>query len=166
LTPDSCARVWTRHASPHPAHATPPTPAGFDDDGARADDSLPLQRKLPAEQAANDLAAVRRMWQMAAVLRLLAAFKQHLGLSQLFSAAELEEALVSSPGDEGLLPQLHTDLLSGPSSAGRSAQLAQGKWAAALRGRLEAAGIDAPDLRRNGKGREAMTYAALPAPER
>jgi hypothetical protein len=152
-----------RRTSQQPAPRPPP---GSDGEGAD-DAGLPLTRALGPAQAEEERKALRGMWETAAVLRLLAAFKAHLGLTALFTASELEQALVADPGDAGLLAQLHIDLLGGLSpAAARSVQLTPGRWAAALRGRLDAAGVDAPDLRRAGRGREAAVYAALPAAER
>lgn len=63
-----------------------------------ADEDAPLERTVDEEQAAADLAAIRSMWELAAVYDFLGTFKRWLGLSQLYPAADLEVALVRSPG--------------------------------------------------------------------
>lgn len=118
---------------------------------------------MSAAQAASDLAAVRGMWELAAVLRFLGLFRPHLRLSQLLGAGELEDALVWDPGHEGLLAALHTDLLLTLGS--RAAQLGTANWAGALRARLDAAELEGLDFK-PARGREAAAYAALPATDR
>ncbi|GBF99240.1 hypothetical protein Rsub_11765 [Raphidocelis subcapitata] len=125
--------------------------------GEERDDEPPL-RELSQAEAAAELAEIRDMWETAAVLRFLAAFKAHLGLSSPFSADELEEALVAATGDCGLLAELHADMLAGLSS--RGARPAPAAWAGVLRGRLETAGLQVPGFK-PARGREAHAYAAL-----
>jgi hypothetical protein len=124
-----------------------------------------LPRRLVADPAA-ELALVRSMPQLVACLRFLAVFGRVPGvrLTRSFSAAELEDALVSSRGGAGsLLASLHADLLA--LSAPGGARPAEGLFAAALMQRLEArrvedAGISLP------LGEEAAAYALLPAVSR
>ena len=120
-------------------------------------------RELAPGAAAAGLAGVRAMWEMGAVLRFLALFRDALRTSQLISAGDLEEALVRDPGHEGLLAALHADLLHVVGT--RSAALGTPNWAAALRGRFVAAGL-AREVFRPPRGQEAAAYAALGARER
>jgi hypothetical protein len=106
------------------------------------------------------------MPQLASCLRFLTVFGRVPGvkLSRSFSAAELEDALVSSPGDAGcILASLHADLLA--LAASRRARPPEAGFAAALRARLEACDAEEPDFALP-KGKEAAAYAVLPVESR
>lgn len=57
-----------------------------------------LERDVSPEQAKADLAAIRNMWELAAVYEFLSTFKYWLNFSQLYPLHDLEEAIVKSPG--------------------------------------------------------------------
>lgn len=60
-----------------------------------------LERHVSEEQAAADLAAIRGMWELAAVYEFMGQFKFWLNFSQLYPLQDLEEALVRAPGPGG-----------------------------------------------------------------
>jgi len=53
------------------------------------------------EQAEADLAAIRGMWELAAVYEFMSTFKHWLNFTQLYPLHDLEEAIVRSPGPGG-----------------------------------------------------------------
>jgi hypothetical protein len=57
-----------------------------------------LERPVLAEQAEADLAAIRNMWELAAVYEFMSTFKHWLNFTQLYPLHDLEEAIVKSPG--------------------------------------------------------------------
>lgn len=63
-----------------------------------------LERNIPAEQAEADLAAIRNMWELAAVYEFMSTFKYWLNFTQLYPLHDLEEAIVKSPGPGGHTP--------------------------------------------------------------
>lgn len=64
-------------------------------------------RQLLAEEHAQQLQQVRRMWQLAAVLEFLHVFSMHLQLRDSFTPEELEVAIVAETGQTGMLAVLH-----------------------------------------------------------
>ena len=66
-----------------------------------------LERACTAEQQAAELAALRGAWELASVLEFLEVFHAQLGLPRRCSAADLEAALVLSPGGPGVLADVH-----------------------------------------------------------
>ena len=66
-----------------------------------------LARPVPKEREERERAELQCSWEMAAVLDFLNLFRRELGLSSSFSWDELENALILSPGDQGLLCWLH-----------------------------------------------------------
>ncbi|WIA09907.1 hypothetical protein OEZ85_010121 [Tetradesmus obliquus] len=135
---------------------------GSDDEG-----EVVLERHVSEEQAAADLAAIRGMWELAAVYEFMSQFKFWLNFSQLYPLQDLEEALVRAPGP-GLLAQLHVDLLQG--IATRS-HVGLDNWVTTLAARLasEAHAMQQPLTAlpfRPVRGREAAEYAALGARQR
>ncbi|WIA29977.1 hypothetical protein OEZ86_000075 [Tetradesmus obliquus] len=135
---------------------------GSDDEG-----EVVLERNVSEDQAAADLAAIRGMWELAAVYEFMGQFKFWLNFSQLYPLQDLEEALVRAPGP-GLLAQLHVDLLQG--IATRS-HVGLDNWVTTLAARLasEAHAMQQPLTGlpfRPVRGREAAEYAALGARQR
>lgn len=123
----------------------------------------PPTREVSEEDAAAGLATIRSHWEMAAVLRFLATFKPLFRHATGFTASELEEELVRSVGVDGLLAQLHRDLLACGSSSHIGQQL---NWAALLCRRFEAAGADVAVRFNPRKGRESDAYASLAPTDR
>ena len=66
-----------------------------------------LERERSAEQEAAERAALRGAWELASVLEFLEVFHAQLGLPRRCSAADLEAALVLSPGGPGVLADVH-----------------------------------------------------------
>lgn len=66
-----------------------------------------VDRQLSAEDHAQQLQQVRRMWQLAAVLEFLHVFSMHLQLRDSFTPEELEVAIVAETGQTGMLAALH-----------------------------------------------------------
>ena len=66
-----------------------------------------LARPVPKEREEQERAALQGSWEMAAVLDFLNLFRRELGLRSGFAWDELENALILSPGDQGLLCWLH-----------------------------------------------------------
>ena len=58
----------------------------------------PLVREVLPEVAAQELQSVRCMWEMAVVFEFLTVFRSYLRLNHLYPVADLEQALVESPG--------------------------------------------------------------------
>lgn len=72
------------------------------DIAAAADEgALLIERHVSAEQAVADLAVIRGMWQMAAIIEFLAQFRHYLGFTQIYPVTDLEDALASSAGPGG-----------------------------------------------------------------
>ncbi len=69
--------------------------------------SAAVERRLTAEQHAEQLRQVQSMWQMAAVLEFLHTFSLYLQLRGSFTPEELEVAIVSETAQTGLLANLH-----------------------------------------------------------
>ena len=66
-----------------------------------------VNRKLSAEEHAQQLQQVQCMWQLAAVLEFLHVFSMHLQLRDSFTPEELEVAIVAETGQTGMLAVLH-----------------------------------------------------------
>lgn len=66
-----------------------------------------LERDCTTEQEAAERAALRGAWELASVLEFLEVFHAQLGLPRRCSAADLEAALVRSPGGPGVLADVH-----------------------------------------------------------
>ena len=66
-----------------------------------------LERPRSEEQERKERAMLRGAWEMASVLEFLEVFHVQLGLPRRCSAADLEAALVLSPGGPGVLADLH-----------------------------------------------------------
>ena len=66
-----------------------------------------LERERSAEQEAAERAALRGAWELASVLEFLEVFHAQLGLPRRCRAADLEAALVLSPGGPGVLADVH-----------------------------------------------------------
>jgi len=66
-----------------------------------------LERHIPADQIESQVASLHAMWEMAAVLDFFYLFRKQLKLQRQFRAAELERVIVASPGDGGLLADVH-----------------------------------------------------------
>jgi hypothetical protein len=62
------------------------------------DDAWEVSRNLSPEEAAAQLAQIRGMWELGAVVEFLSTFRPWLGLTALYPLADLEQALVESPG--------------------------------------------------------------------
>lgn len=67
----------------------------------------PLRRNVTDQRINDELPLVRSMWEMAAVFDFLYLFRQQLKLRRQFAPDELERVLITSPGDSGLLPEIH-----------------------------------------------------------
>lgn len=103
------ARPWPQPASRSGTRTPPhPRPAARARSAAA---SLPaeqlLERVVSPEQAEADLAAIRNMWELAAVYEFLSTFKYWLNFTQLYPLHDLEEAIVKSPGP-GVCHAAHT----------------------------------------------------------
>jgi hypothetical protein len=73
-----------------------------------------LQRdSLTAEAIEEEMASIQIMWEMAAILDFFHLFRKQLKLTRQFAASDLERVLVTSPGDTGLLADIHIDLMRG-----------------------------------------------------
>ena len=71
-------------------------------------DGVVLRRQVAsAEETEAEVRAVQGMWEMAAVLDFLHLFRRQLKLQRQFAAGELERVLVTSPGDGGVLADVH-----------------------------------------------------------
>lgn len=84
---------------------------GADDEdgdvGYGSPDGVVLRRHVSNEQIEEEIAAIHGLWEMAAVLDFFSLFRKQLALTRQFSASELERVLVTSPGDGGLLADIH-----------------------------------------------------------
>lgn len=82
-----------------------------DGDGARVYASpagLILQRDALSPAAiASEIEGIHGMWEMASVLDFMHLFRKQLKLQRQFAAEELERVMVTSPGDGGLLADVH-----------------------------------------------------------
>ncbi|DBA82749.1 hypothetical protein WJX77_007341 [Trebouxia sp. C0004] len=129
--------------------------------------SRPVERRLTAEQHAEQLRQVQSMWQMAAVLEFLHTFSLYLQLRGSFTPEELEVAIVSEAAQTGLLANLHQDLLRGITSR---ADWTSENWSAHFANRLKYQWTST-HLRGSPpfyplKRSEASDYAALHATDR
>ncbi|KDD76532.1 hypothetical protein H632_c192p0, partial [Helicosporidium sp. ATCC 50920] len=149
---------------------------GSDGSDGSGDESLPpivpgepvvLVRRRTPEQVARELRRVRCMWQLAAVWDFFALFRSHLRLEREFGMEELEQALVCSPGDDGLLADVHVSILRGISP---KSEIHAGNWVVHLANKIKfhwkSLVYGPPCPFKPGKYYEALTYAALPAEAR
>jgi hypothetical protein len=141
--------------------------------GSPAAPGAPLVLARPPAELADvgaSVAALRGMWEMAAVLDFLRLFRPQL--APQFGAlavepTELERVLVTSPGADGLLAEVHLALMRGISPKGEASGA---PWPAHLANKLRfhwrplSDGGACPF--RPEKHGEAAAYAALPAPAR
>ena len=67
-----------------------------------------LQRDaLSADGIASEIEIIHGMWEMASILDFMHLFRKQLRLQRQFGADELERVIVTSPGDGGLLADVH-----------------------------------------------------------
>jgi hypothetical protein len=154
------------------------TPAKSEDEGGEDDgdfvgyggprDDRELYREpLTPEGVEAAVAELRGMWETAAILDFLHLFRAQLKLTRSFSAEELERVMVTSPGDSGLLADLHIDLMRGISP---KSDVGPDNWQTHLANKIRfhwrnlADGTPCPF--KPEKYYEKVTYAALPAPQR
>jgi hypothetical protein len=86
-----------------------------DDEYYLSPNSVVLKRDVSDEQVEADLDEIRGMWEMASIHDFLRLFKPQLKISRDVGPDELEHVLVTSPGDGGLLADIHMDLMKGTS---------------------------------------------------
>lgn len=89
--------------------------ADEDDEYFLSPNSVVLKRDVSDEQVEADLDEIRNMWEMASIHDFLRLFKPQLKISRDVGPDELEHVLITSPGDGGLLADIHMDLMKGTS---------------------------------------------------
>jgi hypothetical protein len=126
-----------------------------------------LRRTLTPAEIEEDLRSVVAMWEMASVLDFMHLFRRQLNSQRRFTAGELERVLVVSPGDAGLLADVHIDLMRGISP---KSDITVANWQVHLANKMKfhwkALSGGAPSPFKPEKYYEAATYAVLPSSER
>ena len=100
------------------AHPSPPVLSPWKrvaDERAAPRACAVLERERSAVQEAAERAALRGAWELASVLEFLEVFHAQLDLPRRASAADLEAALVLSPGGPGVLADVHLARAQTPS---------------------------------------------------
>lgn len=77
------------------------------DVGYISPNSAVLRRHVAPEDIEPQIESIHGLWEMAAVLDFFYVFRKQLRIQRQFTAAELERVLVTSPGDAGLLADVH-----------------------------------------------------------
>ena len=129
---------------------------------------LVLQRdSLTAEAIDAEIEALRTMWEMASILDFFHLFRKQLAMTRQFTAAELERVLVTSPGDSGLLADIHIDLMRGISPKN---EVSTSNWQIHLANKIKFhwrnLNDGTPCPFKPEKYLEAISYAELPASNR
>ncbi|KAI7835383.1 hypothetical protein COHA_010717 [Chlorella ohadii] len=126
-----------------------------------------IRREHTEEEMAAELEEIRGMWEMASILDFVELFKRQLNLSRKFSATELEHVMAYSDGRDGLLADIHIDIMRGISP---KQEVPRDQWAIHLANKIKfhwrplLSGLHCPF--KPDKYFEAYTYARLPAPDR
>jgi hypothetical protein len=169
----SCGPV---HEAPTPASRGPASRAGSEAPAPAkpkpsAASMLPnpkdIRREHTEEEMAAELEEIRDMWEMASILDFVELFKRQLNLSRKFSATELEHVMAYSDGRDGLLADIHIDIMRGISP---KQEVPRDQWAIHLANKIKfhwrplLSGLHCPF--KPDKYFEAYTYARLPAPDR
>jgi hypothetical protein len=129
--------------------------------------NIVLRRHIPPESVNNELSIVHSMWEMAAVFDFFNLFRQELKLTRSFGVEELEHVLITSPGDGGLLADVHVDLMRGISPKN---EVTVANWQVHLANKIKfhwrnlSDGTPCPF--KPDKYLEALEYAELPTPYR
>ena len=122
-----------------------------------------LRDALSPEQIDAEIKAIHGMWEMAAILDFFHLFRHQLK-TRPFSAPELERVLVTSTGDEGLLADVHIDLMRGISPKN---EITKSNWQVHLANKIKfhwrALSDATPCPFKPEKYLEAVTYAELRA---
>jgi len=124
-----------------------------------------LQRDfLTAEAIDAEIKALQGMWEMASILDFFHLFRKQLKLTRHFAASELERVLVTSPGDTGLLADVHIDLMRGISPKN---EISTANWQIHLANKIKFHWRNLNDGTvcpfKPEKYLEAISYAELPA---
>ena len=127
----------------------------------------PLIRPRKSEEdVEKEIQELRAMWEMAAIIDFLHLFREQLKL-RAFTAAELERVLVTSAGDEGLLADIHIDLMKGISS---KSDVKLTNWQVQLANKIrfhwKNLSDGSPCPFKPEKYLEAPSYAVLSSPQR
>uniref|UniRef100_A0A061QXF9 Ddt domain-containing protein n=1 Tax=Tetraselmis sp. GSL018 TaxID=582737 RepID=A0A061QXF9_9CHLO len=140
---------------------------GAADEPEAAEAEVPL-RERSEEEIAAEMAELKSMWEMAAVLDFLHIFRREVNAKAAFTAEELERDLVVSDGRQGLLADLHTAVISGfttPSALGSAGW--QKLVAKEVSAHWDVVGDGGPAPLRAGKGEDPVAdYAAMPTAKR
>lgn len=126
-----------------------------------------IRREFTEEEMAADFLTVKGMWEMAAILDFFNLFRKQLNLTRSFAASELEHVLSYSDGKDGLLADLHIDIMRGISP---KQDVPRDAWQVHLANKIKyhwrplLSGIHCPF--KPDKYFEAYTYARLPAEDR
>ncbi|KAH7619637.1 hypothetical protein Ndes2526B_g06619 [Nannochloris sp. 'desiccata'] len=124
-----------------------------------------LQRdSLTAEDIEAEIESLHGMWEMASILDFFHLFRKQLRLTRHFAANELERVLVTSPGDTGLLADIHIDLMRGISPKN---EISTTNWQIHLANKIKFhwrnLNDGTPCPFKPEKYLEAISYAELPA---
>lgn len=129
--------------------------------------NIVLRRNIPAESMEDELSVVHSMWEMAAVFDFFNLFRQELKLTRSFGVEELEHVLITSPGDGGLLADVHVDLMRGISPKN---EVTVANWQVHLANKIKFHWRNlydgTPCPFKPDKYLEALEYAELPTPYR